>query len=88
MSKYMAWIMQTSINQTIFSSKGLKKKKKNPPFKMFQEKILVLIGLTLKVEKLKYPHDNYSVSFNDEELTYLSTEKPQLRKILAQIMVC
>ena len=85
----MAWIMQTSINQTIFSSKGLKKKKKkNPPFKMFQEKILVLIGLTLKVEKLKYPHDNYSVSFNDEELTYLSTEKPQLRKILSQIMVC
>ena len=40
---------------------------------MFQEKILVLIGLTLKVEKLKYPHDNYSVSFNDEELTHLST---------------
>ena len=55
---------------------------------MFKEKILVLIGLTLKVEKLKYPHDNYSVSFNDEELTYLSTEKPQLRKILSQIMVC
>ena len=42
---------------------------------MFQEKILVLIGLTLKVEKLKYPHDNYSVSFNDEELTHLSTWK-------------
>ena len=70
MSKYMAWIMQTSTNQTIFSSK---EKKKKPLFKPFQEKILVLIGLTLKVEKLKYPHDNYSVSFNDEELTHLST---------------
>ena len=44
-------------------------KRSFPLKKKRKEKILVFIGLTLKVEKLKYPHDNCSVSFNDGELS-------------------